>query len=174
MDFLEDRRLFFLWTALSRRLTAAVIVNPHEIGASQVEASTAELRELNAVGYTVDEQNKKGWCEELQQKTEVSTACTFNYLNFGLVFWDVLPSVLVSYRNCPVQTFVYRFSRNMCQNYTLTWCLLLNTSPSQCLLSFWVPRIVRQPLLWALAHETLLPSSVPRRCMRPFSWQNIL
>ena len=60
MDFLEDRRLFFLWTALSRRLTAAVIVNPHEIGASQVEASTAELRELNAVGYTVDEQNKKG------------------------------------------------------------------------------------------------------------------
>ena len=33
--------------------------------------------------------------------------CTFNHLKFGLVFWDVLPSVLLSYRNCPVQSFVH-------------------------------------------------------------------
>ena len=46
--------------------------------------------------------------KKLQQTTEIiTTACTFNHVKFGLSFWDVLPSVLVSYRNCTVQSFVH-------------------------------------------------------------------
>lgn len=72
-----------------------------------------QLQDLPKVWWEDSSPSKK-----LQQTTEIiATACTFNHLKFGLVFWDVLPSVLVSYRNCTVQSFVHDLAET-CVKFT--------------------------------------------------------
>ena len=66
--------MIFLQMALSRRLTA---VNREPVA-----------RNWRISGGGIDGGAEGAECEELQQKTNITTACTFNHLNFGLVFWD--------------------------------------------------------------------------------------
>lgn len=101
--------------------------------------------------------------KKLQQTTEIDTTA-----KFGSVSWDVLPSVLVSYRNCTVQSFVHdlaetrvKFARwhgAFCGAHHRVNVFIELLGSKHC-------KSTLTALLWAFTRKPLLPCSVLRRCI---------